>query len=59
MKLIKWGTALILAIAITIPATVLADEVKKVEDFTERTYGFEEINEELIASRHYSNMIQD
>ena len=50
MKFIKWPTALILAIGITIPATVLADQKTKVEDFTERTYAFEQIDEELVST---------
>ncbi|WP_438316303.1 putative glycoside hydrolase [Sporosarcina sp. FA9] len=50
MKLIKWTTALLLAVCVTIPMTVLADEKLNVENFTERTYGFEEIDKQLVAN---------
>ncbi|MFD1929148.1 putative glycoside hydrolase [Sporosarcina siberiensis] len=50
MKHVKWITALLAIVCITIPMTVWADENQKVENFTERTYGFEEIDKELVSN---------
>lgn len=49
MKQIKWMAWFILAVGITIPTVAYAESKTKVEDFAERTYGFEEIDEQLVA----------
>ncbi|WP_443028966.1 putative glycoside hydrolase [Sporosarcina sp. G11-34] len=46
----KWTTALILALVIIMPTTVLATEKNKVEKFADRTYGFEKISSKTVAS---------
>lgn len=50
MRLMKWATALVLAVGITIPTIVHAEVKSKVEDFAERTYGFESIDEAIVAT---------
>ena len=50
MKLIKWAAALVLTIGIAVPAVVHAEDKKKVESFAERTYGFEALDERLVAT---------
>ena len=50
MKLIKWALVFVLAVGIAIPAVVHAEGKSEVEDFAERTYGFEAYNEQLVAT---------
>jgi len=50
MKSKIWLPAMLLIVAIALPSTADADEVEKHEDFAERTYGFEAIDEDSVAS---------
>jgi hypothetical protein len=50
MKLMKWATALVLTAGILFPSTAHAKENNEVEDFAERTYGFEFIDEAIVAT---------
>jgi hypothetical protein len=50
MKLMKWLPAVLLTAAIALPTAANADETKKLEDFAERTYGLEAIDENTVAS---------
>ena len=50
MKWTKWAATFVLAIGISIPTIVHAEVGKKIEDFAERTYGFEEIDKDLLAT---------
>ena len=47
----KWISTSTLAAALVLPTNAaFAEEVKSVEDFTERTYGFTAVDEELVAT---------
>ncbi|MDW0117009.1 putative glycoside hydrolase [Sporosarcina thermotolerans] len=50
MKKMKFLSSLMLAAAVAIPTIVYADETIKDIDFAERTYGFEEMDEAIVAS---------
>lgn len=50
MKKLKWVGTLMLASVIAMPLAVQADETKADIEFAERTYGFETINEAIVAS---------
>ncbi|WP_435368157.1 putative glycoside hydrolase [Sporosarcina luteola] len=50
MKKMKWGCSLMLASALAMPLAVQAGETKSAIEFAERTYGFEEIDEGIVAS---------
>ena len=50
MKKMKWVSSLLLASAIVMPTAVQAEEPKTDIEFAERTYGFESIDEGIVAS---------
>ncbi|MFX3673268.1 MAG: putative glycoside hydrolase [Paenisporosarcina sp.] len=52
MKVMKWLGVSVLVSALVVPANVTFAEKKneKIEDFTERTYGFVAIDEKIVAS---------
>ncbi|MHA6258453.1 putative glycoside hydrolase [Sporosarcina sp. CAU 1771] len=50
MKLKKLAATMIIAAGILVPATAQADTTEKIENFTERTYNFKEIDPKLISS---------
>ncbi len=50
MKQIKWAVALIVAMGMAIPSVVQAEDKKELEDFADRSYGFSEIDERLVAT---------
>ncbi|HEX5563653.1 MAG TPA: putative glycoside hydrolase [Sporosarcina sp.] len=50
MKKMKWISSLMLASAVAMPLTVQADEAGAEIEFAERTYGFETIDEGIVAS---------
>lgn len=50
MKTVKLLSSVLLAAAVAVPATVQADEAKNGIEFTERTYGFETIDDTIVAS---------
>ncbi|WP_342508984.1 putative glycoside hydrolase [Sporosarcina sp. FSL K6-2383] len=51
MKIVKWMSVMLLATGLAIPMVAYAEEnQQQVEGFTQRTYGFEVIDEQLIAS---------
>ncbi|WP_432357684.1 putative glycoside hydrolase [Sporosarcina sp. UB5] len=50
MKKMKWASSLLLATAVAMPITVQAEETKTKIEFAERTYGFESIDEGIVAS---------
>lgn len=50
MKWTKWMTALVFVVGIAIPTMAHAKAEKAIEDFTERIYGFEEVDKRIIAT---------
>lgn len=50
MRLIKWAAALVFTIGIAFPVVVNAEDKNKIEDFAERTYSFEAIDERTVAT---------
>src|SRR6185312_8548845 len=50
MKITKWASAAMLTAGLMIPTTANAKEEKEQSGFAERLYGFEAIDEEIIAS---------
>lgn len=51
MTIKRWVSTSTLAVALMIPGNIgFAEEGKRAEDFTERTYGFQLVDEELVAA---------
>ena len=50
MKVMKWMSVMMLAAGMAIPIVAYAEDDQKKEDFAQRTYGFEAIDETIIAS---------
>ncbi|MER2088557.1 MAG: putative glycoside hydrolase [Sporosarcina sp.] len=50
MKIMKWLPAMLLMAAFAFPTAVNAEDAEKLEDFAERTYGFDRIEEEILAT---------
>lgn len=49
MKLMKWATALMLAMNLAFPLAAHADEQEAGKDFAQRSYGFDVIDEKIIT----------
>ncbi|NYF23994.1 putative glycoside hydrolase [Sporosarcina sp. JAI121] len=49
MKIMKWLPAMMLIAAFALPTAVNAEDAEKLEDFAERTYGFDRIEEEILT----------